>query len=78
MKKAMESSDPTREVRVPLEVKTPARSKLPLFSWRKSTRYEDTEIIIGPSLAWVAVILLAILKGLGGATLLPMLWRVLP
>jgi len=78
MKWATEARHLIHGVRVPEAGKTLVTGKLPLFSWRKSTRNGDTEIVIGPSFAWAVVALLALLlKSLSGTTLLQMLWKLL-
>jgi hypothetical protein len=53
--------------------------RLPLFRWRKTNRSGETEILVGPSVAWLFfAIVTLLLKGLGLATLVQALWKSFP
>lgn len=63
------------------EKATPPRESetLPFFRWRKINRVQESEITVGPSLAWLVFALAALcVKQLGAASVLQAVWRSLP
>lgn len=52
---------------------------IPLFRWRRVTRNGETEVLIGPSIAWLVFAIVALcVKGLNVLSLLQVLWKNLP
>jgi hypothetical protein len=57
----------------------PDSRRIPLFHWRRASRNSETEIVVGPSVAWLIFALVALcLKGLNAVNFLQGVWKYLP
>jgi hypothetical protein len=64
------------ELKAPIPVNS---RSIPLFRWRRVTRNGETEVLIGPSIAWLIFAILALfVKGFNAVSLLQALWKNLP
>jgi len=53
--------------------------RIPLLRWRRVTRTGETEVLVGPSIAWLLLAIVALCaKGFNVVSLLQVLWKNLP